>query len=368
MTEFVEAVVIGAGVVGLAIARALARDGRETLILESAGSIGSEISSRNSEVIHAGIYYPTDSLKARLCLSGREQLYAYCASRGVAHKRLGKLIVASEPSQILALQNLAAKAADNGVDDLVWLDGPGARALEPALNVVAALLSPSTGIVDSHGLMLSYRGEAEAAGASLALKSPVTGGVIDDQGFRLDIGGTSPMNLRCRYLVNAAGLGAQSVARSLWGFDPARIPGRYLAKGNYFVLIGAAPFSRLIYPVPEGGGLGIHLTLDIAGRPRFGPDIEWVESIDYSVNPGRAAAFYGAIRRYWPELRDGTLAPGYAGIRPKLHGPDSPAPDFLVQGRPQHGVKRLVNLFGIESPGLTASLALADLVTAELDH
>ena len=366
MTESVEAVVVGAGVVGLAVARALAIAGRETLILEAADSFGSEISSRNSEVIHAGLYYPAGSLKARLCLAGRDRLYDYCASRGIAHKRLGKLIVASGPGQIAILKSIQALAVANGVDDLEWLGANAANALEPTLNAAAALLSPSTGIVDSHGLMLSYLGEAESYGAALALKSAVRGGAIGGDGFLLDVGGAAPMQLRCRCLVNAAGLGAQSVAHALAGFDPARVPPLHLAKGSYFVLAGRAPFERLVYPVPEGGGLGVHLTLDLAGRARFGPDVEWIDRVDYRVDPARAAIFYEAIRRYWPGLPDAALLPGYAGIRPKIHGPGSPAADFLVQGPSRHGIKGLVNLFGIESPGLTASLALADLVAAEL--
>jgi L-2-hydroxyglutarate oxidase LhgO len=366
MTETIEAVVIGAGVVGLAVARALALAGRETLVLEAADSFGSEISSRNSEVIHAGLYYPTGSLKARLCLAGRDQLYAYCASRGVDHRRLGKLVVASEPAQVPVLKNIQGLAIANGVTDLAWLDAADARALEPAVSAVAALLSPSTGIIDSHGLMLSYLGEAESHGAALALRSPVRGGAVEDDGFLLDVGGTAPMQLRSRYLVNAAGLGAQSVARALAGFDPAQVPPLYLAKGNYFVLKGRAPFNRLVYPVPEGGGLGVHLTLDLAGRARFGPDVEWIDRIDYQVDPHRADSFYGAIRRYWPDLRDGALMPGYAGIRPKIYGAEGPARDFLVQGSARHGIRRLVHLFGIESPGLTSSLALADLVVDEL--
>jgi L-2-hydroxyglutarate oxidase LhgO len=367
MTASVEAVVIGAGVVGLAVARALAQSGRETLILESAGQFGSETSSRNSEVIHAGIYYPAGSLKARLCVAGRDRLYDYCASRGVEHRRLGKLIVASEPAQVETLRSLRARALGNGVDDLRWLETAGALALEPALRVVAALHSPSTGIIDSHGLMLSYLGEAEAAGAMLALRSPVLGGALDDGGFTLEVGGEMPMRLGCRYLVNAAGLGAQAIAGRLAGFDPARIPPRHLAKGNYFVLAGRAPFRRLIYPVPEPGGLGVHLTLDLAGSARFGPDVEWIERIGYDVDPGRAEVFYGAVRRYWPGLPDGALLPGYAGIRTKVKLPGATAEDFLVQGPVQHGVRRLVNLFGIESPGLTASLALADMVVEALD-
>jgi L-2-hydroxyglutarate oxidase LhgO len=368
MSEQVEAVVIGAGAVGLATARALALAGRETLILEAAGSFGSGISSRNSEVIHAGLYYSTGSLKARLCLAGRDRLYDYCASRGVAHRRLGKLIVASDPSQVPALENIRALAQANGVGDLSWLDAAGVRALEPALKAHAALLSPSTGIVDSHGLMLSYLGEAQSHGAALALQSPVIGGELAEDGFLLHVGGPSAMQLRCRYLVNSAGLGAQGVAAALSGFDPALVPPLILAKGNYFVLSGPCPFGRLIYPVPEGGGLGVHLTLDLAGRARFGPDVEWIEQADYGVDAERAGSFYGAIRRYWPGLKDGALMPGYAGIRPKIYGPKDPALDFLVQGPAQHGVPRLINLFGIESPGLTSSLALANLVLAELDR
>jgi len=366
VSESVEAVVIGAGVVGLAVARALASAGLETLILEAGEGIGGESSSRNSEVIHAGIYYPTGSLKARLCVAGRSRLYAYCAEHGVEHKRIGKLIVAADDSQVPALQSLQAKAAENGVLDLAWIDRRNLEAMEPAVAGVAALHSPSTGIIDSHGLMLSYLGEAESAGAVLALRSPVAGGAITGNGFTLEIAGEEPMSLDCRHLVNAGGLGAPGVARGLRGFDPALVGGLYLAKGNYFVLTRPSPFTRLIYPMPEPGGLGVHLTLDLAGCARFGPDVEWVETIDYRVDPVRAGAFYRAIRRYWPALPDGALQPGYCGIRPKLSGPGGPAADFLVQGPASHGIPRLVNLFGIESPGLTASLTLADLVLAEL--
>jgi L-2-hydroxyglutarate oxidase LhgO len=368
MTESVEAVVVGAGVTGLAVGRALALAGRETLILESADRIGNETSSRNSEVIHAGIYYPAASLKARLCVAGRKRLYHYCGARGIDHRALGKLIVASEEAQIPALRNLQARAAMNGVDDLRWLDGAAVRGIEPDINAVAALLSPSTGIIDSHALMLSYLGEAESAGAILVLKSPVGSGAILDDGFEIEVGGAAPLRLRCRYLVNAAGLDAQAVTGRLDGFDPTHIPARHLAKGNYFVLAGRAPFRHLIYPVPEAGGLGVHLTLDLAGRARFGPDVEWIDQVDYRVDPRRADVFYAAIRRYWPGLPDGGLLPGYAGIRPKLQGPGGVAEDFLVQGPALHGIPRLVNLFGIESPGLTASLALADLVVEELDR
>ena len=368
MTESVEAVVVGAGVVGLAIARALAQAGRETLILEAADHIGSEISSRNSEVIHAGIYYPAGSLKARLCVAGRDMLYDYCRDHGVEHRRLGKLIVASREDQIPALTALRGKAAANGVEDLAWLDGPSVHALEPDLRAVAALLSPSTGIVDSHGLMLSFQGDAEAAGAMLALRSPLTGGHLANDGFRLQVGGEAPMALHCRYLVNAAGLEAQTVARALQGFDPGLVPARHLAKGNYFVLAPRAPFRHLIYPTPESAGLGVHLTLDLAGRGRFGPDVEWIERLDYRVDPRRAERFYDAIRTYWPGLPDGALEPGYAGIRPKLQGPGGPSEDFSIQGPAQHGVQHLVHLFGIESPGLTSSLAIAEFVLRELER
>jgi L-2-hydroxyglutarate oxidase LhgO len=368
MTETVEAVVVGAGVVGLAIGRALAEAGRETLILEAAETIGSEISSRNSEVIHAGIYYPAGSLKARLCVAGRDRLYAYCRAHGVEHRRLGKLIVASHEDQLPALAALREKARANGVADLVWLDGPDVHALEPDLNAVAGLLSPSTGIVDSHGLMLAFRGDAEAAGAMLAFRAPLAGGRLDDGGFCLEVGGDAPLSLRCRYLVNAAGLEAQAVARALEGFDPRLVPARYLAKGSYFVLGPRAPFRHLIYPMPEAAGLGVHLTLDLAGRARFGPDVEWVESLDYRVDPARGEVFYAAIRRYWPGLPAGALAPGYAGIRPKLQGPGGAVEDFSIQGPAQHGVPHLVHLFGIESPGLTSSLAIAELVLRTLDR
>ena len=368
MTDTVEAVVIGAGVVGLAVARALAMAGRETLILESAATFGSETSSRNSEVIHAGIYYPTGSLKARLCVAGRDQLYAYCESHGVAHKRLGKLIVASDDSQIEALKKIKAQADANGVGNLECLGANAVHAMEPALNAVAALHSPSTGIVDSHALMLSYLGDAESHGAILALRSPVKSVDHESDGFLIETGGEAPMTLRCRYLVNAAGLGARNVALTLRGLDPALVPPLYYAKGNYFVLAGKAPFQRLVYPVPEHGGLGVHLTLDLAGAARFGPDVEWIDRLDFSVEPQRAAKFYGSIRRYWPGLEDGKLAPGYSGIRPKISGPKDAAADFMIQGPEVHGIPGLVNLFGIESPGLTASLAIADLAASRLTH
>lgn len=366
MVESVESVVIGAGVVGLAVARRLARAGREVLVLEAADAIGTGISSRNSEVIHAGIYYPRDSLKARLCVAGKRALYRYCASRGVGHKRLGKLIVATDEREMPLLDGLRAAAAANGVDDLVPLDARAVRAIEPALRCAGALFSPSTGVVDSHALMLSLRGEAEDRGAAMAFRAPVAGGAVGDGAIRLEVGGVDATALECRVLVNAAGLDAPAIALCLAGVPAAAVPRAWLAKGNYYGLVGRSPFSHLIYPVPVPGGLGTHVTLDLAGRARFGPDVEWVETRDYRVDPARARSFYAAIRRYWPDLPDGALQPDYAGIRPKIAGPGAPAADFVIQGPAEHGVAGLVNLFGIESPGLTASLAIADHVAALL--
>jgi L-2-hydroxyglutarate oxidase LhgO len=355
----VDCVVIGAGVVGLALARELALRGLEVVVLEAEDRVGTGISSRNSEVLHSGIYYPTGSLKARLCVQGQRALYAYCDAHGVAHRRCGKLIVATDPSQVEALRQLQAKAEANGVEDLRWLDAGEAGRLEPRLRCVAALLSPGTGIVDSHGLMRALRVEAEAAGAAVVLKSPVRGGRRTTGGLEVAVGGSDPTTLLAGRVFNAAGLGAQAVARSFEGIRSLSVPPLHLAKGSYYGLAGAAPFSRLVYPVPAHGGLGVHLTLDLGGQARFGPDVEWVDREDYAVDPRRAVAFYSEVRRYWPELPDGALQPAYAGIRPKLHGPGEVAPDFLVQREQLHGVPGLVNLFGIESPGLTACLALA---------
>ncbi len=362
MPERVDCVVIGAGVVGLACARALARAGREVIVLEAAGAIGTETSSRNSEVIHAGIYYPPGSLKADTCVAGRQMLYRYCEEHGVAHRRCGKLIVAAAAEQIATLHKIRAQAEANGVRDLRLLSAAEARAMEPQLHCVAALHSPSTGIIDSHGLMLAYRGDAEERGAMLALHSPVTGGAVQAEGVLLEVGGEEPMRIIARTVINGAGLHAQPVAAALRGFPSGKVPPCHYAKGNYYSLAARSPFTHLIYPVPEAAGLGVHLTLDLAGQARFGPDVEWIAEIDYDVDLRRADGFYRAIREYWPGLKDGQLAPGYAGIRPKLGGPDQPAGDFLIQGPQQHGVAGLINLFGIESPGLTASLALADLV------
>jgi L-2-hydroxyglutarate oxidase LhgO len=360
--EQVECVVIGAGVIGLAIARRLAAAGREVIILEAAEAIGTATSSRNSEVIHAGIYYRKDSLMARLCVAGKHALYDYCRDHGIAHRRCGKLIVATTPSETERLQAIRAHAEANGVDDLQALDKQAARALEPALNCEAALLSPSTGIIDSHGFMLALRGDAEDAGAACAFHAPLLRASAVADGFELEVGGETPMRLRCAVLINAAGLGAAAVAHSIDAMPAALIPPSYLAKGNYFSCSARAPFSHLIYPVPEPGGLGVHLTLDLAGQARFGPDVEWVERIDYAVDAGRAARFYPAIRRYWPTLPDGALMPSYSGIRPKIVPPEVAVQDFVIQGSQQHGLAGLINLFGIESPGLTSALAVADHV------
>jgi L-2-hydroxyglutarate oxidase LhgO len=362
----VECVVVGAGIVGLAVARALALAGREVVILEAEDAIGTHTSSRNSEVIHAGIYYPRGSLKARACVEGRRRLYEYCDRHGVPYRRCGKLIVATAESQLAELGSILGRGRENGVHDLVRIEAREAMAMEPALRCVAALHSPSTGIIDSHALMLACLGDAEAAGAMLALRSPLAGCDFDGDGFVLHVGGETPAEVKARTLVNSAGLRAPSLAGRIEGFPRDRLPKEYYAKGNYYALQGRAPFSRLVYPVPEPGGLGVHVTLDLAGQARFGPDVEWLpaigEEVDYSVDPRRAERFYAAIRRYWPAIAEGALAPAYCGIRPKISGPGEPAADFVIQGPAEHGLPGLVNLFGIESPGLTASLALADYV------
>jgi L-2-hydroxyglutarate oxidase LhgO len=364
--ERLDAVVIGAGVVGLAVARALAVAGREVVILEAEDAIGSHTSSRNSEVIHAGIYYPKGSLKALSCVAGKALLYEYCVSHGVPHRRSGKLIVAADDSQLGELEKIQKKAHANGVTDVVWMTRAQALALEPELSCVAALYSPSTGIIDSHSLMLAYLGDAQANGAMLALRSALERVEVQGDGFVLHVKGSDP--IESSILVNSAGLKAPTVAQKMEGYRAELAPKEYYAKGNYYALARRAPFSRLVYPVPEPGGLGVHVTLDLAGQARFGPDVEWVERIGYDVDPRRAERFYAAIRRYWPGLPDGALAPGYSGIRPKTAGPGEPAPDFIIQGPREHGVPGLVHLFGIESPGLTASLALAKAVLAELEN
>lgn len=365
MTDTVDCVVVGAGVVGLAVARALALDGREVMVLEAADAIGTGTSSRNSEVIHAGLYYPTGSLKARFCVTGRDQLYAYCADRGVAHRRCGKLLVATSREQLAGLESIRARAEANGVLDLQWLDRDAARALEPALECVAALHSPSTGIVDSHGFMLALQGDLENAGGLVALNSPLALAELGEGAILLEA--EDGTRLKASTVVNAAGLYAPTLARRFKGLHERHIPTAHYAKGSYFTLAAKAPFTHLIYPVPEAAGLGVHLTLDLGGQAKFGPDVQWVESPDdLQVDPARGQAFYAEVRKYWPGLQDGALAPGYAGIRPKIHGADAPAADFMVQGPREHGVEGLVNLFGIESPGLTSALAIADYVAQML--
>jgi L-2-hydroxyglutarate oxidase LhgO len=368
----IDTVVVGAGVVGLAVARALALAGNEVVVLESEPAFGSVTSARNSEVIHAGIYYPPGSLKAALCLRGKALLYDYCASHGLAHRRCGKLIVATQAAQIAALHKLLVQAQANGVHDLQWLTGDQARALEPALVCEAALLSPSTGIIDSHALMLALLGDAQSAGAELALCSPLLHARRQPEGFVLSVGGEQPIEILARRLINAAGLAAPDLARRIEGLDTRHVPDAFYCKGNYFSCAGQPAFSHLIYPIPEQAGLGVHVTLDLGGQMRFGPDVQWLDGFDaaapdYRVEPDRVAGMAEAIRRYWPGLPDGALSPAYSGIRPKISGPGEPAVDFRIDGPAEHGVAGLVNLLGIESPGLTACLAIAEQVQARLD-
>lgn len=365
MSDRFECVVIGAGVVGLAVARSLAQAGREVLVLEAASTHGTGVSSRNSEVIHAGLYYTPGSFKGRLCVAGRHALTAFCAARAIPTVRCGKLVVATDPAEEPALHDLAARARANGVEGLRLLTAAEAQALEPALNCTAALLSPATFILDTHAFMLALRADAEAAGAIFAFRAPLTEIVCEIVGFTISTSGDAPAQLQCNRLVNAAGLGAVALAHAISGLAKHHVPPSHLSKGSYFSLTGASPFRHLIYPLPIRGGAGIHLTLDLAGQARFGPDVEPVDKIDYAVDPHRAESFYGAIRRYWPALPDGALVPSYAGIRPKIVPADRMT-DFLIQGPPIHGVPGLVNLFGIESPGLTASLAIAEHAVALL--
>jgi L-2-hydroxyglutarate oxidase LhgO len=367
--DIVDCVIIGAGVVGLAVARAIALSstfaGKDLLVLDAANAIGTGTSSRNSEVIHAGIYYPAGSLKAQLCVQGRAMLYDYCVERGIGHKRCGKLIVATNDAQVTQLQGIIAKAAANGVHDLTLLTREEARALEPQLECVAAVYSPSTGIIDSHALMLSLQGDFENAGGLTVLNSAVAGVFIAADAIKIVM--KDGAEILTKTLVNAAGLSAPLIARSMQGFDPKLVPQAYYAKGSYFTLSGKSPFSRLIYPVPEAAGLGVHLTLDLGGQAKFGPDVEWVQSADdLVVNPARGDAFYAEVRKYWPDLQDGALIAGYAGMRPKINSPAEAAADFMIQGPQDHGVKGLVNLFGIESPGLTSSMAIGALVAGML--
>ncbi|MEQ9520410.1 MAG: NAD(P)/FAD-dependent oxidoreductase [Parvibaculum sp.] len=360
--EELDCIVIGAGVVGLAVARAMALRGRDVVVLEKAGLIGTETSSHNSEVIHAGIYYPKGSLKAHFCVEGRKQLYPFLQERGIAHKKCGKLIVATSESQKTELQSIAARAQMNGVDDLRFVEEVELREMEPHLHAVAALLSPSTGILDSHGLMLALQGDLEGQGGMIAFMSDVTRLETTDKGVMVHVGGENEMVVRARTVINSTGYSAPLLAAKTDGLDPRHVPTAYYAKGNYFSLSGKAPFSRLIYPVPEKAGLGVHLTLDLGGQARFGPDVEWVEAPDYHVDPKRGDVFYAAIRDYWPGLPDGALHADYAGIRPKLQAPGETAEDFRIDGQGTHGRAGLINLFGIESPGLTSSLAIGDHV------
>ena len=362
MTERVDCVVVGAGVVGLAVARKLALSGREVVVVEAAGAIGTGTSSRNSEVIHGGMYYPTGSLRARLCVAGNRAMYQFCESRGVAHQRIGKLIVASEPAQVPKLEAIFRQGEINGVPDMRWLDAAEARALEPEVRCTAAIHAPSTGIVDSHGLMLALRGEAEDHGAAFAFNSPAIGGSVGRDGIEIAVGGAEPLRLACSLLVNCAGLGAQALGRALQGLPPATVPRQVLAKGNYFSYSGKHPFKRLVYPIPPEASLGVHVVLDLGGQVRFGPDVEWTDHIDYSVDPSRAASFYPTIRQYWPNLPDNSLVPAYSGIRPKLTGPGEAAVDFVIQDQSHHGIPGRIALYGIESPGLTSCLAIADEV------
>lgn len=365
--DTVETVVVGAGVVGLAIARTLAVSGREVVIVEAANAIGTETSSRNSEVIHAGIYYEPESLKARLCVEGRDRLYAYCDERGVPYRACGKLIVAEDGAQHAALEVIEHRAKAAGVGNLRWLEENEATAMEPALVCAGALLSPSTGIVDSHRLMLALLGEAEDSGAMLALASKAVKVNALVEGFALEVESRGDVaRLQCRELINAAGLGAVALAASIEGLDARSVPSQYLCKGNYFALGGRCPFSRLIYPIPNNAGLGVHLTIDLGGQGRFGPDVEWVDRFDYDVDEHRCDGFYAQIRTWWPGLPDGALHPSYSGIRPKLVPPGAAPADFRIDGAAEHGLAGLVNLFGIESPGLTASLAIADRVRGML--
>lgn len=357
-----DCVVIGAGVVGLAVARALAMTGREVMILEKASGIGTETSARNSEVIHAGIYYPQGSLKAKACVRGKALLYDYLAGRNVPHRNCGKFIVAANDAQAGELKAIIARGLANGVDDLRIIDGADARAAEPALSATAAIVSPSTGILDSHAYMVALQGEAEDHGAMIAFETELTRGeILPDGRTRLQCDGAEPCTLTANTLINCAGLTAPLIAGRMDGLDQTRVPTAHYAKGNYFTLSSRAPFDRLIYPVPESGGLGVHLTIDLGGQARFGPDVEWIEEIDYEVDPSRADKFYAAIRDYWPGLEDGALHADYAGIRPKITAKGEPAADFQIER-----IGDQVHLFGIESPGLTSSLALADQVVAAL--
>ena len=357
-----DAIVVGAGVVGLACAHALARRGLSVVVLEREGRIGQGISSRNSEVIHAGLHYPPGSLRARLCVEGKRALYDFLPAHGVAFERCGKLIVATREEDIAQLEHMFAQGRANGVEDLSLIDGATAKRLEPALACVGAILSGSSGILEAHGLILALQGEIEGHGGVIALNAPFLGAASERDGWRVRVGGAEPAALSARGLVVAAGLSAQECARAIDGFPAARIPPLFLGKGNYFALTGRAPFQRLVYPTPIPGALGVHYKRDVAGQAHFGPDLEFVDAIDYRVNDARAAYFQDYVRRFWPGLPDGALRPDFAGIRPKLHGPSEPQGDFVIDGPTAHGLAGLVALFGIESPGLTSSLAIGEEV------
>ncbi|MBQ0821375.1 NAD(P)/FAD-dependent oxidoreductase [Microvirga sp. HBU67558] len=361
-----DVLVIGAGVVGLAVARALTLRGHGVIVAEATGGIGNGVSSRNSEVIHAGMYYPSGSLRARHCVDGRRMLYAFCESHGVPHAKCGKLIVATDDLEQAKIEGIYEQGLANGVEGLSFLTGEEARALEPNLVCTGAVLSRETGIVDSHALMLALQGDLESAGGAIAFHAPVARIAREGAGWNVHVGGEEPTDLVVDAVVNAAGLGAQALARATDGYPAGRVPKLVLAKGNYFGCLGKPAFSRLIYPAPVDGGLGTHVTLDLSGRMRFGPDVEWIDREEYEVDPRRAQSFYASIRRYWPELPDGALVPDYSGIRPKLTGAGEKAADFMIDGPAEHGLTGLVQLFGIESPGLTASLAIAEDVAARL--
>lgn len=362
-----DVLVIGAGIVGLAIGRSLAMRGHSVIVAEVEKAIGTGVSSRSSEVIHAGMYYPTNSIRARNCVKGSQLLYHFCERTGVPHRRCGKLIVAADAAEAEAIAAIRARGEANGVEGLELLDPDQAKRLEPNLTCTLALSSPNTGIIDSHALMLALQGEIEDRGGALALRTEVLRLSRANGQWQATIGGAEPGTMPFDAIVNAAGFGAPAVAARTEGYPTASVPQLHLARGNYFGCTGKPAFTRLIYPAPRiDGGLGIHLTLDLNGRVRFGPDVEWIDEPDYRVDPDRAASFYGAIRRYWPGLPDGALFPDYAGLRPKLTGPGEPAADFRIEGPAEHGLPNLVQLFGIESPGLTSSLSLAEDVADRL--
>jgi L-2-hydroxyglutarate oxidase LhgO len=367
--DHIEAIVIGAGVIGLAVGRALALAGREVMVIEAMEAIGTGVSSRNSEVIHAGVYYPPGSLKARACIIGKDMLYAYCDERGVKTSQVGKIIVATQEAQIADLERMRANASACGMHDLAMISRAEALELEPQVHCVAALHSPTTGIIDSHGLMLALQGDIENACGMVVFHAPVTALAAEDHGYRVEVGGDAPMTLGCDILVNAASLAAPGLAASMAGYDASLAPKAYLAKGNYVSLTGVKPpFRGLVYPVPEPGGLGIHATVDLGGQVRFGPDVQWIDAVDYTPDSSRIDRFRQAISAYWPQVPEGALVASYAGIRPKIAGPGEPNADFIVQGPASHGLSGLVHMFGIESPGLTSCLALADVVMGALDQ